>query len=236
MEKEQQKKAIEALLFLSEEPVKPDKIAATLSTTTEEAEKRVRELQEDLFSQGRGLQVFEAAGGFQMGTQPDLAPLLEKAFSEEVSSNLSTAALEVLAIIAYKQPVTRIEIESIRGVRSEHVIDNLLKRKLIKVSGRKEGPGRPILYGTTPDFLKYFGLKDLSDLPELEVENGDEQEAESLPESKTPESKTPESEPVFEVIDNPASGDSLEEYGTALTDEQPPDADDACSGEDRDNF
>ncbi len=168
MEKEHQKKAIEALLFLSEEPVKPDKIAVALSTTPEEAEKMVRELQDDFYSQGRGLQIFEAAGGYRMGTQPGLAPILEKAFSEEVSSNLSSAALEVLAIIAYKQPVTRVEIESIRGVRSEHVLDNLLKRKLIKISGRKDGPGRPLLYGTTADFLKYFGLKDLGDLPELD--------------------------------------------------------------------
>jgi segregation and condensation protein B len=99
-----------------------------------------------------------------------LATHLEKAFSEDVSSNLSAAALEALAIIAYKQPVTRIEIESIRGVRCEHVIENLIKRKLIRVSGRKEGPGRPLLYCTAPDFLKYFGLKELGDLPPLEME------------------------------------------------------------------
>ncbi len=179
MEKEQQKRAIEALLFLSEEPVKLDKLAAVLSTTAEEAAKRIRELQEEHLSQGRGLQIFEAAGGYQMGTHPELASFLEEAFSEEVSSNLTNAALEVLAIIAYKQPVTRIEIESIRGVRSEHVLDNLLKRKLIKVSGRKEGPGRPLLYGTTPDFLKYFGLKDLGDLPELEVEEVEKEEEEA---------------------------------------------------------
>ncbi len=170
MEKEQQKKTIEALLFLSEEPVKPDKLAVVLSAAPEEAEAMVRELQEDLFSAGRGLQGFETAGGYQMGTLPELAPYLEKAFSEDISSNLSNAALEALAIIAYKQPVTRIEIESIRGVRSKHVLENLVKRKLIKISGRKDGPGRPILYGTTADFLKYFGLKDLGDLPQLEVE------------------------------------------------------------------
>ncbi len=176
MEKEQQKKAIEALLFLSEEPIKPDKLAVVLSTSNTEAEKIVRELQADLSNQGRGLQIFEAAGGFQMGTLPELSPVLEKAFSEEVSSNLSNAALEVLAIIAYKQPVTRIEIESIRGVRSEHVLENLLKRKLIKVTGRKEGPGRPLLYGTTADFLKYFGLKELDELPELAMGNDSEGE------------------------------------------------------------
>ncbi|MGM0688889.1 MAG: SMC-Scp complex subunit ScpB [Bacillota bacterium] len=170
MEKEKQKKTIEALLFLSEEPVRVDKIETVLSTSPEEVIDLIRELQRDFARDSRGLQIFEVAGGFQMGTLPELAPYLEKAFSEDISSNLSTAALEALAIIAYKQPVTRVEIESIRGVRSEHVLENLLKRKLIRVSGRKEGPGRPLLYNTTPDFLKYFGLMDLEDLPPLELE------------------------------------------------------------------
>ncbi len=173
MEKAEQKKTIEALLFLSEEPVKPDRLAIVLSTTPEEASKLARELKNDFSEAQRGLQIFEMAGGFQMGTRPELAPDLEKAFSEDVSSYLTTAALEALAIIAYKQPVTRIEIESIRGVRSDHVLENLLKRKLIRVSGRKEGPGRPLLYSTTPDFLKYFGLMDLEELPPLEAENQD---------------------------------------------------------------
>ncbi len=171
MEKAEQKKTIEALLFLSEEPVTPERLAIVLSTTHEEASRLTRELKNDFSEAGRGLQIFEMAGGFQMGTLPELAPHLEKAFSEDVSSYLTTAALEALAIIAYKQPVTRIEIESIRGVRSEHVLENLLKRKLIRISGRKEGPGRPLLYCTTPDFLKYFGLMDLEELPPLEIEN-----------------------------------------------------------------
>ena len=103
-----------------------------------------------------------------MGTAPELAPYLEQAVSEEESGRLSTAALETLAIIAYKQPLTRLEIESVRGVRCEHILDNLLKRKLIRVSGRKEGPGRPLVYATTQDFLRFFGLKDLSELPPLD--------------------------------------------------------------------
>ncbi len=170
MEKQEQKQVIEALLFLSEEPVKPDRMAMMLSISADEAEKLAGELLQDFKADRRGLQVIETAGGFQLGTRPELAPYLEKAFSEDVSSNLTAAALEALAIIAYKQPVTRIEIESIRGVRCEHVLDNLMKRKLIKISGRKEGPGRPLLYSTTPDFLKYFGLMDLKDLPPLDME------------------------------------------------------------------
>lgn len=169
-----QKRIVEALLFLSEEPVKSDKIAIVLSVSPDEVDKLIIEIKKDLSDFNRGLQVYEAAGGYQMGTLPELAPYIEKAFSEDVSSNLSAAALEALAIIAYKQPVTRIEIESIRGVRSEHVLENLLKRKLVRISGRKEGPGRPMLYSTTPDFLKYFGLKELGDLPALEAGNNNE--------------------------------------------------------------
>lgn len=168
------KRIVEALLFLSEEPVKSDKIAIVLSVSPDEVDKLIIEIKKDLSDSNRGLQVYEAAGGYQMGTLPELAPYIEKAFSEDVSSNLSAAALEALAIIAYKQPVTRIEIESIRGVRSEHVLENLLKRKLVRISGRKEGPGRPMLYSTTPDFLKYFGLKELGDLPALEAGNNNE--------------------------------------------------------------
>jgi segregation and condensation protein B len=170
MDRAEQKRVIEAVLFLTEEPLKADRVAAVLASSLSEAEVLMQELKDDLAAANRGLQVVETAGGFQLGTVPELAPYLERAFSEDVSSNLSTAALEALAIIAYKQPVTRIEIESIRGVRSEHVLENLLKRKLIKISGRKEGPGRPLLYGTTADFLKYFGLKELADLPPLDIE------------------------------------------------------------------
>jgi len=174
LNREEQKRIIEALLFISEEPLNTGKIADVILTSPEEAGMVVNELQQDLSAERRGLQIIEVAGGYQMGTLPDLAPFLETAFSEDVSSSLSAAALEALAIIAYKQPVTRIEIESIRGVRSEHVLDNLIKRKLIRISGRKEGPGRPLLYNTTPEFLKYFGLMDLNDLPPLETENGEE--------------------------------------------------------------
>jgi len=126
MQKTEQKKIIEAILFLSEEPVKAGKIAAVLAVSSEETNNLLIELVEDFKKAARGIQVIETAAGFQMGTLPELAPHLERAFSEDVSSNLSTAALEALAIIAYKQPVTRIEIESIRGVRSEHVLENLV--------------------------------------------------------------------------------------------------------------
>lgn len=175
MERKQLKQVIEALLFLREDPVRAERIAAVLEIPATEVKGLVAELQRELDKAERGLQIFETAGGYQMGTRPELAPFLEKIFGEEGSGNLSPAAMETLAIIAYKQPVTRIEIESVRGVKCDHVLDNLLRRKLIRISGRKETPGRPLLYATTPDFLKYFGLKELYDLPPLE----DKKEAQS---------------------------------------------------------
>lgn len=168
MDRELQKKIIEALLFLVEEPVKAEKVAGLLEVPSEEVSGLVKELQQDLAETGRGLQVFNVSGGYQMGTLPELAPYLEKAFGEEGPGVLSQAALETLAIVAYKQPVTRVDIESIRGVKCEHVLENLLKRKLIRITGRKDSPGRPLIYGTTPDFLKYFGLNDLEEMPLLE--------------------------------------------------------------------
>jgi segregation and condensation protein B len=168
VEHEQYKAALEAILFLKEEPVRADKLAAVLEISPEEVRTLLKELQQELVSQRRGLRIFEIAGGYRMGSAPELASFLEKAFGEEESGTLSPAALETLAIIAYKQPLTRVEIEAVRGVRCEHILDNLLKRKLIRISGRKEGPGRPLIYKTTPDFLQYFGLKGLDDLPPLE--------------------------------------------------------------------
>ncbi|MEW5784879.1 MAG: SMC-Scp complex subunit ScpB [Bacillota bacterium] len=170
MECELQKKIIEALLFLKEDPVKNELIADVLSIPREEAADLVRELQSDLAAAGRGIQIYEVAGGYQMGTLPELASYLERSFTEDGSGSLSQAAMETLSIIAYRQPVTRVDVESIRGVKCEHVLENLLKRKLIRICGRKEGPGRPLIYSTTTEFLKYFGLKELPDLPPLEEE------------------------------------------------------------------
>ncbi|NLA11858.1 MAG: SMC-Scp complex subunit ScpB [Firmicutes bacterium] len=168
LSREELKAIIEALLFLSEEPVRVKKIAAGTGIAAEEAQELLRELQEELTEQRRGLRIFEIAGGYQMGTAPELAPHLEQAVGDEESGHLSSAALETLAIIAYRQPLTRPEMEAIRGVRCEHILQNLLKRKLIRVCGRKESPGRPLIYATTPDFLRYFGLNELEELPPLE--------------------------------------------------------------------
>jgi len=169
MEPERRKQIVEALLFLKEEPLRLEKIADVLELPREEARGVVVELQLELARTARGIRIFEVAGGYQMGTLPELAGDLERAFGEDGGGNLSGASLETIAIIAYKQPLTRAEIEAIRGVNCDHVLENLLKRKLIKISGRKEAPGRPLIYCTTVDFLKYFGLKELNELPVLEV-------------------------------------------------------------------
>ncbi len=167
MEPDQYKALIEAILFVKEEPVRADRLAAALDISPEEVRGLIEEMQQEFAQQGRGLRIFAIAGGYQMGSAPELAPYLEQALGEGEAGILSPAALETLAIIAYRQPLTRMEIEAVRGVRCEHILDNLLKRKLIRISGRKEGPGRPLIYKTTPDFLKYFGLSGLQDLPPL---------------------------------------------------------------------
>ncbi len=162
---------IEALLFVAEEPLKVENIARILEVSQEEVTESLKELEEELLKNNRGIRVFKVNQGYRLGTPPEYAHYLDKLFSEETRPTLSRAALETLAIIAYRQPITRVEIEAIRGVRSGGVLDNLQKRKLIKTEGRKETPGRPLMYATTGEFLKYFGLNDLQELPPLEGES-----------------------------------------------------------------
>ncbi|HHX87460.1 MAG TPA: SMC-Scp complex subunit ScpB [Firmicutes bacterium] len=167
MEPTKAKALIEAVLFLHEEPVKLHQLNKVIPLPREQINSLIQELKAELDCSQRGLRILEVAGGYQMGTHPELAPDLEKLFEDDTTGNLSAASMETLAIIAYRQPVIRMEIESIRGVKCEHVLDSLLRRKLIRVSGRKQAPGRPLIYNTTPEFLKYFGLDDLSELPAL---------------------------------------------------------------------
>lgn len=165
------KAIVEAALFLSHEPLSLNKLSFVAGVTAKEVKQALEELGLDLEKSERGLTLLEQKDGYQLGTKPAAAPYVEKLFSEDPSSMpLSRAALETLAVIAVKQPVTRLEVEKIRGVKAEGVIDNLLKRGLIRINGRREGLGRPFLYGTTGEFLKYFGLKDLSELKELKNE------------------------------------------------------------------
>ncbi len=159
---------LEALLFVHHEPLSVERLVAVLG---EIAKSEVREaleaLQVDYDREGRGLQLVERAGGFQLVTRPDYAPWIKRLDKTKAVPKLSRSALETLAIIAYRQPLVRAEIEDIRRVETAGVLRTLLERKLIRIVGRKDVPGRPILYGTTKDFLKQFGLRDLSELPPL---------------------------------------------------------------------
>ncbi|NLC11590.1 MAG: SMC-Scp complex subunit ScpB [Firmicutes bacterium] len=159
---------IEGALFLSSEPLPVVKIAKLCNCTVEEIKKQVALLQKKYDKEDSALTILETQDGYLLGTKPMLANYLAKLYEEKLSPFLSQAALETLAVIAYKQPVTRPEIEKIRGVNSEAVLENLLKRKLIKTAGRRDVPGRPLLYATTDNFLRYFGLKSLDGLPPLE--------------------------------------------------------------------
>jgi segregation and condensation protein B len=162
---------LEALLFASDAPIEVERIQEVLGLDGPEAARElVGALGRRLDDEGRSLQVIEAGGGFRLVTRPDVAPWLVKLQRSKTKSRLSRPALETLAIIAYRQPVSRPEVDAIRGVNSEGVLDNLLDRRMIRIGGRKEAPGRPFLYETTREFLVAFGLRDLSDLPKVEGE------------------------------------------------------------------
>jgi segregation and condensation protein B len=158
---------IEALLFASGDPLPAAKIADILSIPDEQhIILLIEEIKKQMNSESRGLTIVEVAGGFQICTKPELAATIEK-LAEVQEVRLSSAAMETLSIIAFKQPITRQEIENIRGVQMDKMLNTLLERGLIKELGRKEVIGRPILYGTTEEFLKCFGLKSLEQLPDL---------------------------------------------------------------------
>lgn len=170
MKPEEIRAVIEAILFVSDEPQSARRIAQLLGDMDLKAvTAAVDELRRSLETPEHGIQVLEVAGGYQMATKEDCRPYLDQYFEKRRRARISTAALETLAIIAYRQPVTRAEIEAVRGVNVDGVVHSLLERRLIKIAGRKEAPGQPFLYRTTPEFLKTFGLRSLEDLPQLEA-------------------------------------------------------------------
>jgi segregation and condensation protein B len=162
---------LEALLFASDAPIEAERIQEVLELGSPEAARElVDTLARRLEGEGRALHVIEAGGGFRLVTRPEVAPWLVKLQRSKTKSRLSRPALETLAIIAYRQPVSRPEVDAIRGVNSEGVLDSLLDRRMIRIAGRKDSPGRPFLYETTREFLVAFGLRDPSDLPKVEGE------------------------------------------------------------------
>jgi segregation and condensation protein B len=161
---------VEAHLFVSTEPVRPAEVARTLGLDLEIVDFTYASLYE-LYKEREdsGLRIVRLSGGYQMVTHPDLSENIARLLALPKESNrLSKPALETVAVIAYRQPVTQAEIEAVRGVTVDGVLKTLSDRQLIREAGRKPVPGRPILYGTTPEFLHYFGLNDISDLPSLD--------------------------------------------------------------------
>jgi segregation and condensation protein B len=160
---------LEALVFASPEPITPKQIFKLLDDEPKEhVEAALRELETRYEARGGGLQVVRVAGGYQIVTRPELADSVRRMFHERTTHKLSVQALETLAVIAYKQPITAAEITEIRAVNTSGVIGTLLERGLVKISGRKQVVGRPFLYSTTREFLDRFGLRDLADLPKVE--------------------------------------------------------------------
>jgi segregation and condensation protein B len=159
---------LEALLFVSTEPLPVTRLATVIGTVSKaEIEQALKRLQTELDQESRGIQLVKLAGGYRLVTKPDCAPWLKRLDKAKAAQKLSRSALESLAIIAYKQPLVRAEIEEIRGVETSGVLRTLLERKLVRIVGRKEVPGRPIMYGTTKFFLEHFGLQDIAQLPPL---------------------------------------------------------------------
>lgn len=167
MEPSRIKPVLESLLFMAGDPLTVGNLKNILQVNENEISRAVHELADEYRSRDSGLLVAEVAGGVQMITNPSSAPWIKKLLTSVLPAKLSRQSLETLAIVAYKQPITKAEVESIRGVNSDGVMRTLLERRLVRILGRKEVPGRPLMYGTSREFLQYFGLKDLSELPTL---------------------------------------------------------------------
>ena len=179
MDRSYEKNIIEAMLFVSDKPLFVNEI----KTVLEEPDVRqirdiIAELTGEYEESKRAFRIKEIAGGFQIVTDPCLAPWLKRLYKTAGSDTLTGPSLETLAIVAYKQPVTKPEIESIRGVNVDGVLKTLIEKNLVRMVGRKETIGRPILYGVTSDFLQYFGLNSLEELPKLEAFNITEKDIE----------------------------------------------------------
>ncbi|MCX5713029.1 MAG: SMC-Scp complex subunit ScpB, partial [Candidatus Omnitrophica bacterium] len=163
------KAVVESLLFVCDKPLLLDQISNVLDNlSASEIRKILEEMQVEYERENRGVRLIEIAGGFQLVTPVNLAPFLKKLYKQRHVERVSGPALETLAIIAYKQPVTKSEIELLRNVNVDGVVSSLLEKELIRVAGRKDSPGRPRVYGTTRQFLERFGLKSLEELPKIE--------------------------------------------------------------------
>lgn len=164
---EEYRGVVQCLLFMSNEPVTAQELAKWSGLDPDVVEYTIQQLKDIYSRENLGLDISMIDDGWQLCTRPEYSPLVERIFPTR-KRGLSHAALETLSIIAYKQPITRLEIEQIRGVKIEGVLQTLLERELIAEQGRKKAPGKPVLYGTTTEFLRQFNLRSIEDLPDLE--------------------------------------------------------------------
>ncbi len=164
------KQIIENLLFITDRPLKPSRIAEVVEhISSKRVLEIIQELAREYVDSGRAIRILEIGGGYQMCTKPEYGRWVRRLYNEKMTTRLSNAALETLAIIAYKQPVTRAEMEMIRGVDVAAPLEKLLERGLVRVLGKRDTIGHPMVYGTTDEFLRLFGLNKLSELPDLQV-------------------------------------------------------------------
>lgn len=219
VEQERLKAILESLIFAAGEPVTLAQLANALdSVPREEIKRTLAEMAADYANGNRGIILEEIAGGYQLRTAREYAGYVRRLLAAK-PPRLSRPLLETLAIIAYRQPITRPEIEQLRGVDTGGVLDTLTERGLIKIAGRKDAPGRPIMYATTPEFLELFGLKDLESLPDLEEFRAIEGMIENAPERMAENSETParigpsegDPAPLTENVEGQAPVDSAAE-------------------------
>lgn len=172
MEQEEIRRSVEAILFAAGEPVGLERMAAAIGTDSVEVEEAVKSLIDTYSFERRGIRIISLEDAYQMVSAQEQADVITRALETRKPPKLSASALETLTVIAYYQPTTKAFVEQIRGVDSSYTISALLNKKLIEEQGRLSVPGRPILYGTTPDFLRTFGLASLDELPEVDLPQG----------------------------------------------------------------
>jgi segregation and condensation protein B len=157
---------VETLIFASDEPIPAEQIKTLVEDAAiEDIQKTVEELNTEYRNTDRTFHIVHIAGGYQLVTHESYASWVKKLFQGKIKTKLSQAAMEALSVIAFRQPVSKTEVEAIRGVNCDGVVRTLLERRLITISGRGEGPGKPLIYKTTKEFLRYFGVNDIADLP-----------------------------------------------------------------------
>lgn len=213
MERDEIKRAIEALLFATDKPLAPEEIRQAFDdNVTDPAQVRtlLGELEAEYLAQARGFRMVQLAGGYQLVSDPKFADQVKRFYQSRERKRVSRAGLETLAIIAYKQPVTKAEIEFVRGVNVDGPLKTLLEKGFIRLAGRKEVPGRPILYGTTKEFLEHFGLNSIKELPPLsEFTEKDIDPALLPPELRRDEASEPSADPATQAAEvaEPAAED-----------------------------